>query len=173
MDKFAHWPKPDLLLLVTCVEILSWINEVWMENHLVSDDYCNIVNYPLVFCFFNKEWQITLSVGDTTPQLVLHKELELVTLNVIFCVVVDDITLFRPTTEFCGTEIIPWIFPTSILNVKNIRKYYVEYCQSDRRLLWIWMMLWKQSSFKNNQLKFKTSKKAPTILEKSMEYTST
>jgi hypothetical protein len=43
IDEFARWPKPDLLLLATCVEILSWINEVWMENHLVRDDNCNIV----------------------------------------------------------------------------------------------------------------------------------
>ena len=28
------------------------------------------------------------------------------------------------------------------VNVKNIRKYYVEYCQSQWTLLWIWMMLW-------------------------------
>ena len=27
-----------------CIEILSWMTEIWMENHLVSDSKCNIVN---------------------------------------------------------------------------------------------------------------------------------
>jgi hypothetical protein len=41
MDEFIHYPKPDLLLSATCDEILSWVIEFWMENHLVSDSNCN------------------------------------------------------------------------------------------------------------------------------------
>ena len=43
MDEFIHWPKPYLLLSATCDEILSWMIEIWMKNHLVSDNNCNIV----------------------------------------------------------------------------------------------------------------------------------
>ena len=32
-----HWSKPYLLLSATCDEILSWLTEVCMKNHLVSD----------------------------------------------------------------------------------------------------------------------------------------
>ena len=44
VDEFIHWPKPYLLLSATCDEILSWIIEIWMENHLVSVNISNIVN---------------------------------------------------------------------------------------------------------------------------------
>ena len=44
MDEFIHWPKPGLLLSATCDEILSWMIEIWMENHSVSDSNCNTVN---------------------------------------------------------------------------------------------------------------------------------
>ena len=44
MDEFIHWPKPYLLLLATCGEMLLWMIEVWMKNRLVSDDNCSIVN---------------------------------------------------------------------------------------------------------------------------------
>ena len=44
MDEFIHWPKPYLLLSTTCDEMLPWMTEVWMRNHLVrSDSYCNTV----------------------------------------------------------------------------------------------------------------------------------
>ena len=43
MHEFIHWPKPYLLLLATCNEILSWMIEIWMESHLVSDRKHNIV----------------------------------------------------------------------------------------------------------------------------------
>ena len=43
------------------------------------------------------------------------------------------VTLFRSITMFYGTD---------RLNVKNFRKYFVEYCQSQTTLLWIWIMLW-------------------------------
>ena len=37
------WSKPDLRLSTTCDEILSWMIENWMKNHLVSDNICNTV----------------------------------------------------------------------------------------------------------------------------------
>ena len=48
MNAFIQWPKPYLLLSAACVEILSWMIEIWMKNHLVSDSNYNIVNlrYP-------------------------------------------------------------------------------------------------------------------------------
>ena len=42
--EFIHWPKPYLLQSTTCDEILSWIVEIWMEKHLVSDSIFNIPN---------------------------------------------------------------------------------------------------------------------------------
>jgi hypothetical protein len=34
-------------LSATCDEILSWMVEIWMKNHLVSDSYYNICE-PLI-----------------------------------------------------------------------------------------------------------------------------
>ena len=34
----------NLALSTTCDEILSWMIESWMNNHLVIDNYCNTVN---------------------------------------------------------------------------------------------------------------------------------
>ena len=51
------------------------------------------------------------------------------------------ITLFRFLTMFYGTDNIPH----NILHIFYIqyeyREYFVEYCQSHRPLLWIWIML--------------------------------
>ena len=44
MDEFNHWPKPCLLLSATCDEILSCVIEIWMRNHLVSDNNYDIVD---------------------------------------------------------------------------------------------------------------------------------
>ena len=44
MDEFILWPKLYRLLLATCDEIMSWIIEIWMQNHLVSASNCNTVN---------------------------------------------------------------------------------------------------------------------------------
>ena len=43
-DEIIHWPKAYLLLLSTSDEILSWMIEIWMKDHLVSDSKCNTVN---------------------------------------------------------------------------------------------------------------------------------
>ena len=32
MHEFIHWPKPTLLLLATCDELLSWMVEIRMEK---------------------------------------------------------------------------------------------------------------------------------------------
>ena len=48
MDEFIQWPKTDLLLSTTCDEIMSWIIETWMKNHLVSDsgrNKCKSTNF--------------------------------------------------------------------------------------------------------------------------------
>ena len=42
-------PNPDLLLSATCDEILSWMIEIWGENHLVSDNDCNVAYALRVF----------------------------------------------------------------------------------------------------------------------------
>jgi hypothetical protein len=31
IDEFIYWPKPYLLLLATCDEMLSWMIEIWMK----------------------------------------------------------------------------------------------------------------------------------------------
>ena len=53
-----------------CGEILSWIFEIWMKIHLVSDNTCNTK-----MCYYPKRVQgmtnivrLTSSIGDTTPQ---------------------------------------------------------------------------------------------------------
>ena len=32
------------ILRSTCDEILSWMIEIWIKNHLISDSNCNAVN---------------------------------------------------------------------------------------------------------------------------------
>ena len=44
MVEYIHWSKPYLLLLATCGELLSWMLEIWMKNHVVIDGNCNFVN---------------------------------------------------------------------------------------------------------------------------------
>ena len=44
MDEFIHFPKPYLLLLAACDEILSWMIEVWIKISFVSDHNYNTVN---------------------------------------------------------------------------------------------------------------------------------
>ena len=49
-----------LLLLATCDETLSWMIEIWMKNHLVSDSNCNVVIYNPPKMLGYKESQIML-----------------------------------------------------------------------------------------------------------------
>ena len=44
MDEFSHWRKAYLLLSATCDEILTWMIEIWMKNHLENDSNRNTVN---------------------------------------------------------------------------------------------------------------------------------
>jgi hypothetical protein len=74
--RFIHWPKPYLLLATTYDEILSWMIEIWMRNHLVSDNTCNTVNVQSP-----KKWQgmtinvgLTFSVGSIRPQFRISME---------------------------------------------------------------------------------------------------
>ena len=60
MDEIIHWPKPYLLLLAAHDEILSWMIEIWMTNHLVRDNNYNIVNPKEMTIVNYKEWQIML-----------------------------------------------------------------------------------------------------------------
>ena len=43
MDEVIHWLEPYFFLSKICDEILSWVVEIWMKNHLVSDSICNTV----------------------------------------------------------------------------------------------------------------------------------
>ena len=82
MDELIHWSKPCLLLSATCGEILSWLIEIWMKVHLVSDSSCNSVNlespHPQLQRMTNNVG-FTFSVGDIIPrlQLVLSKTIRI------------------------------------------------------------------------------------------------
>ena len=63
--------KPYFVLSTTCAKILSWMIEIWMENHLVSDSNCNTVNLqsPSKFTRNDKYIGLTYSVCDTIPHV--------------------------------------------------------------------------------------------------------
>ena len=52
VNKYCHawWMSPSIGQQSTfsyqqlCDEILSWMIEIWMKNHLVSDNICNTIN---------------------------------------------------------------------------------------------------------------------------------
>ena len=52
-----------------------------------------------------------------------------------------NITLFRSITVFRGTDSIPGNIPCMSIRSGCV-EYSLEYCQSHRTLLWIWIMLW-------------------------------
>jgi hypothetical protein len=69
MDEFIHWSKAYLLFSAICDEILSWMIEIWMQNHLVRDSNCIIVNlYPplQILQGMTNDVGLTFSVGGTT-----------------------------------------------------------------------------------------------------------
>ena len=76
MDEFIQWRKPYLLLSATCDEILSWMIECWMKNHLVSDSNYNIVNlqFPQKITRIANNVGLTYSVGDTILWLTISIE---------------------------------------------------------------------------------------------------
>jgi hypothetical protein len=69
MDEFIHRPRPYLLLSPIGDEILTWMIEDWMRNHLLSDINCNIVNL----------WSSKIFTRNDNKMLVtLHRILQLV-----------------------------------------------------------------------------------------------
>ena len=72
----SNWPKPYLLLSATCDEMLSWMIEIWMKNHLVSDKNCNIVVYnpPQNLQGMTNDVGLKFCVGDTTPRFTISME---------------------------------------------------------------------------------------------------
>ena len=76
MEEFIHCPKSYPLLSTTCNEMLSWMIEIWMRNHLVSDINCNIVNVilPNKLQRMTNNVGLTFGVGDTIPQFTISIE---------------------------------------------------------------------------------------------------
>ena len=75
-DAWVHMlvKKFYLLLSASCDEMLSWMIEIWMKNHLVSGSNCNTVILwsPKRFTRDDKiMFGLTCIVGDTTPGLQL------------------------------------------------------------------------------------------------------
>ena len=93
MDPFIHWPNPYLLLSTTCDEILSWMIEIWMNIHSVSDGNCN-TNIPQPPPPHNlqgmtKNVSLTFNVSDIIKQFTIIIEqysLDFMTINIIFSV---------------------------------------------------------------------------------------
>ena len=70
LDEFIHCPKPYLLLLATCDEILPWMIELWMRIDLVRD-----IDYNTINLRSSRTLQrMTNSVGDTIPQFTISIE---------------------------------------------------------------------------------------------------
>ena len=76
MDEFICWPKPYVLLSATCDEILSWLIEIWMKIHLVSDSNYRIVNLYSPNLFFFEDWQTML--GQHLVLVTVYRSLRLV-----------------------------------------------------------------------------------------------
>ena len=76
MDEFIHWPKPTFFCHQLSDEISSWMIEIWMKNHLVSDSNCNTVNIFSLKKLQGMTYNIglTLSVSDTVPQFTISTE---------------------------------------------------------------------------------------------------
>ena len=73
MNVFIHWSKPYLPLSATCDEILSWMIEIWMKKHLVSNSNCNTVNLESLKILqgMTNNVGLAFSVGDTIPQFTI------------------------------------------------------------------------------------------------------
>ena len=70
MNEFIYWPKSYILLSAPCDEKMSWMVKIWMENHLVSDSNCNIVNLQGM----TNNVGITLTISDTIPRFTISIE---------------------------------------------------------------------------------------------------
>ena len=73
MDEFIHWPKPYLLLSATCDEILSWMIEIWMTNHLVTAT-SQIYNLSNKLQGVTNDVGLTLGVGGIIPWFTVRIE---------------------------------------------------------------------------------------------------
>ena len=49
-----------------CDEIFSWMIDVWMKDHLVSDNNCNNVITSVIVQEMTNNVELTLSFGDIT-----------------------------------------------------------------------------------------------------------
>jgi len=76
MDDLIDWPTPYLQSLATCDELLVRMIEIRMENHLVSDNTCNIVNLypPKKLQGMTYHLGLTFSVGDTISWFTISLE---------------------------------------------------------------------------------------------------
>jgi hypothetical protein len=75
MDEFIDWPTPYFQSLATCDELLVWMIEIRMENHLVSDNTCNIAIYiPKKIQGMTYHLGLTFSVGDTISWFTISLE---------------------------------------------------------------------------------------------------
>ena len=76
-DEFIHWPKSYLLLSPTCDDMLSWMIEFWIKNHLLSDSKYNTINLqsPKKLQGMTNNAGLTFSVG------VLHHVLHVLVLS--------------------------------------------------------------------------------------------
>ena len=57
-------------------QIWSWMIEIWMKNHLVSDNNCNTITLcsPKNLQGMTKNVGLTFSVGDTIPWFTISIE---------------------------------------------------------------------------------------------------
>ena len=77
MGGFTHWLKPYLPLSPTCDEILSWMFEIWIENHVISDSNRNTVKSTIpkkVYKGMTNYVGLTFSVGDTILRFTISIE---------------------------------------------------------------------------------------------------
>ena len=76
---WVHPLAKTLHLSATCDEILSWMTEIWMKNHLVSIiflQHCKPITPPKKFFLqgMTNNVGLTFSVGDTLPQFTISTE---------------------------------------------------------------------------------------------------
>ena len=76
MDEFIIGQNPAFLLPTICDEILSWMIEIWMKIHLVSDSNCNtlIYNPPIKLQGMTTKVRLTSSIGDTISRFTFSIE---------------------------------------------------------------------------------------------------
>ena len=71
-DDFIHWSQPYPPLSSTCDQILSWMFDIWVKRHSVSDSDCNTANLQLEGMTNNVG--LTFSDGDVIPRIKISIE---------------------------------------------------------------------------------------------------